>query len=81
MLSDRPLLLVVPNVALSFRPPDSDTAKKLGPGRGVVWRLTPSGKLVETNVVLGATGESLSEIMAPDIKVGEKVAIGLRSGS
>jgi HlyD family secretion protein len=80
VVQDRPNVLVVPNVALSFRPPDSDTAKKLGPGQGIVWRLTPSGKLVETNVVLGATGESLSEITSPDIKIGEKVAIGLRSG-
>jgi HlyD family secretion protein len=81
VVQDRPNVLVVPNVALSFRPPDTKNVQKLGPGQGVVWLLTPSGRLVETNVVLGATGDSLSEITAPDIKVGEKVAIGLRSGS
>jgi HlyD family secretion protein len=31
-------------------------------------------------VSLGATGEALTEIASPDIKVGEQVAIGYRSG-
>jgi HlyD family secretion protein len=80
VVQDHPDVLVVPNVALSFRPPKTEDAQKLGPGQGVVWLLTRSGNLVETNVVLGATGESLSEITSPDIKVGEKVAVGVRSG-
>jgi HlyD family secretion protein len=78
VVPDHPDVLVVPNVALSFRPPKTQDAQKLGPGQGVVWLLTHTGNLVETNVVLGATGESLSEITSPDIKVGEKVAIGVR---
>lgn len=80
VVQNRPDVLVVPNVALSFRPAKTEDAQKLGPDQGVVWLLTPSGNLVETNVVLGATGESLSEITSPEIKVGEKVAIGFRSG-
>jgi HlyD family secretion protein len=81
VVQDRPNVLVVPNLALSFRPANTKNVQMLGPGRGVVWLLSSSGRLVETNVVLGATGDSMSEITAPDIKVGEKVAIGLRSGS
>ena len=80
VVEDRPDVLVVPNVALSFHPPKTEDSPKLGSGQAVVWLLTPSGKLVETKVALGATGESVSEITSPDIKVGEKVAIGFRSG-
>ena len=79
VVQNRPNVLVIPNVALSFLPPDTKDLQKLGPGQGLVWRLSSSGMLIETNVALGATGESMSEIMAPDIKVGDKVAIGLRS--
>ena len=80
VVRDHPDVLVVPNIALSFRPPKTEDARKSTDGQGIVWLLTPSGNLVETNVVLGATGESLSEITSPDIKVGDKVAIGFRSG-
>jgi HlyD family secretion protein len=79
VVQNRPNVLVVPNVALSFLPPDTKNVQKLGPGQGVVWRLSSSGTLIETNVALGATGESLSEITAPGVKVGDKVAIGFRS--
>ena len=78
VVQDHPDVLVVPNVALSFRPPKTEEAQNLAPGQGVIWLLTPSGNLVEKNVVLGATGNSLSEIASPDIKVGERVAIGFR---
>jgi HlyD family secretion protein len=79
VVRDHPGVLVVPNVALSFRPPNRQEAQRLSPGQGVIWLLTPSG-LVETNVRLGATGEAMTEITSPDVKVGDKVAIGSRSG-
>jgi len=78
VVQDHPDVLVVPNIALSFRPSKAKDAQNSGNGQGVVWLLTPSGNLVETDVALGATGESLSEITSPDIKVGDKIAIGLR---
>jgi HlyD family secretion protein len=80
MIQDHTQVLVVPNVALSFRPPKAEDTQKLSPGQGLVWLLTPSGRLAEMVVSLGATGEALTEIASPDIKVGEQVAIGYRSG-
>jgi HlyD family secretion protein len=80
VVQDHPDVLVVPNVALSFRLPKAEDAQNLSPGQGLVWLLAPSGNLVHTIVSMGATGESVTEITSPDIKVGEKVAIGYRSG-
>lgn len=70
--------MVVPNAALSFRP-TRDRADNPAPGKGVVWVRTKSGQLEPATVSLGATGDSLTQILSPDIKMGEQVAIGYRS--
>lgn len=70
--------MVVPNAALSFRP-TGDGGNKPPPGRGVVWVRTKSGHLAPATVSLGATGDSLTEIQSPDLKIGERVAVGHRS--
>lgn len=70
--------MVVPNAALSFRP-TRDRADNPAPGKGVVWVRTKSGQLEPATVSLGATGDSLTQILSPDVKTGEQVAIGYRS--
>ena len=69
---------VVPNAALSFRPTRYG-GNNPAPGQGVIWVRTKSGHLAAATVSLGATGDSLTEIQSPDIKIGEQVAVGYRS--
>lgn len=70
--------MVVPNAALSFRP-KQDSANNPAPGKGVIWVRTKSGALKSAAVSLGASGDSLTEILSPDLQIGERVAIGYRS--
>jgi HlyD family secretion protein len=70
--------MVVPNAALSFRP-KQDGAYNPAPGKGVIWVRTKSGDLKPATVSLGASGDSLTQILSPDLKIGERVAIGYRS--
>jgi len=70
--------MVVPNAALSFRPTRYD-GNNPAPGQGVIWLRTKSGHLAAATVSLGATGDSLTEIRSPDLKIGEQVAVGYRS--
>ena len=70
--------MVVPNAALSFRPTRYG-GNNPAPGQGVIWVRTKSGHLAAATVSLGATGDSLTEIQSPDIKIGEQVAVGYRS--
>ncbi|MGY3390703.1 HlyD family secretion protein [Bradyrhizobium sp. USDA 3311] len=70
--------MVVPNAALSFRP-TRDGGSNPAPGQGVIWVRTKSGHLAAATVSLGATGDSLTEIRSPDLKMGEQVAVGYRS--
>ena len=69
---------VVPNAALSFRPTRYG-GNNPAPGQGVIWVRTKSGHLAAATVSLGATGDSLTEIRSPDLKIGEQVAVGYRS--
>ena len=69
---------VVPNAALSFRPTRYG-GNNPAPGQGVIWLRTKSGHLAAATVSLGATGDSLTEIRSPDLKIGEQVAVGYRS--
>ena len=69
---------VVPNAALSFRPTRYG-GNNPAPGHGVIWVRTKSGHLAAATVSLGATGDSLTEIRSPDLKIGEQVAVGYRS--
>jgi len=69
---------VVPNAALSFRPTRYG-GNNPAPGQGVIWVRTKSGHLAAATVSLGATGDSLTEIQSPDLKIGEQVAVGYRS--
>ena len=69
---------VVPNAALSFRPTRYG-GNNPAPGQGVIWVRTKSGHLAAATVSLGATGDSLTEVQSPDIKIGEQVAVGYRS--
>ena len=70
--------MVVPNAALSFRPTRYG-GNNPAPGQGVIWVRTKSGHLAAATVSLGATGDSLTEIQSPDLKIGEQVAVGYRS--
>lgn len=70
--------MVVPNAALSFRP-KQDGANNPAPGKGVIWVRTKSGDVKPATVSLGASGDSLTQILSPDLKIGEQVAIGHRS--
>lgn len=70
--------MVVPNAALSFRP-KQDGANNPAPGKGVIWVRTKSGALKSAAVSLGASGDSLTQILSPDLQIGERVAIGYRS--
>jgi HlyD family secretion protein len=71
-------VMVIPNAALSFRP-TRDGANKPAPGKGVIWIRTKPGHLDPTTVSLGATSDSLTQILSPDVKTGEQVAVGYRS--
>ena len=71
-------VLVVPNAALSFRPASGESPRKSEPGHGVLWLVTPSGELSETVVSLGATSDSLTEIVSPDLAPGAQVAVGYK---
>ncbi|WP_271670283.1 efflux RND transporter periplasmic adaptor subunit [Bradyrhizobium sp. CCBAU 51627] len=70
--------MVVPNAALSFRP-TRDGGSNAVAGQGVIWVRSKSGQLAPATVSLGASGDSLTEIRSPDVKIGEQVAIGYRS--
>ena len=78
MVEERQDVMVVPNAALSFRP-TRERADKPAPGNGVIWVRTKSGHLEPASVSLGATGDSLTQILSSDLKIGEQVAIGYRS--
>jgi len=69
-------VMVVPNAALSFR---RDGANNSAPGKGVIWVRTKPGHLDPATVSLGATSDSLTQILSPAIKIGEQVAVGYRS--
>ncbi|RXG96846.1 efflux RND transporter periplasmic adaptor subunit [Bradyrhizobium zhanjiangense] len=71
-------VMVVPNAALSFRPV-RDGATDRGPGQGVIWVRTKSGHLDPASVSLGATSDSLTQILSEDVQIGQRVAIGYRS--
>ncbi|RXH01886.1 efflux RND transporter periplasmic adaptor subunit [Bradyrhizobium zhanjiangense] len=71
-------VMVVPNAALSFRPV-RDGATDRGPGQGVIWIRTKSGHLDPASVSLGATSDSLTQILSEDVQIGQRVAIGYRS--
>ena len=69
-------VLSVPNDALRFRPPSA--------GRGVadgsaVWVMAPSGTLERRAVRLGLKGETATEILDGDIKLGETVVLRVKS--
>ena len=78
LVQERQDAMVVPNAALSFRPTRYD-GNNPAPGQGVIWLRTKSGHLAAATVSLGATGDSLTEIRSPDLKIGEQVAVGYRS--
>ncbi|MGY4371202.1 HlyD family secretion protein [Bradyrhizobium sp. LB1.3] len=78
LVQERQDAMVVPNAALSFRPTRYD-GNNPAPGQGVIWLRAKSGHLAVATVSLGATGDSLTEIRSPDLKIGEQVAVGYRS--
>ncbi|WP_048708422.1 efflux RND transporter periplasmic adaptor subunit [Microvirga massiliensis] len=71
-------VMVVPNAALSFDRASGGRGRSVEPGKGVLWVLTQSGGLAETTVSLGASSDSLTEIVSPDLRLGEQVALGYR---
>jgi HlyD family secretion protein len=71
-------VLIVPNAALNFRP-RKDQASKPEAGKGMLWVRSPSSDLRAVPVTLGATSDSLTQIVSSDINVGEQVAVGYRS--
>jgi HlyD family secretion protein len=78
VVQERPDVLAVPNAALSFRP--TQLARKLNPplGHGAIWLLAPSGEVAEIVVSLGASSDSMTEVAAPEIGPGMRVAVGYR---
>jgi HlyD family secretion protein len=70
-------VIVVPNAALSFHPNKDGTGKPEA-GKGIVWVRTPTGDLGAVPVTLGATSDSLTQIVSTDINVGQQVAVGYR---
>ena len=70
--------VVIPNAALNFRPTGAGAARR-DPGKGVVWVRRPTGHLEAVSVVLGATSDSLTQILSPAIKAGDRVAIGYQA--
>jgi HlyD family secretion protein len=78
VVEDHQDVMVVPNAALSFRP-TRDGANNPAPGKGVIWIRTKPGHLDAATVSLGATSDSLTQILSPDLKIGEQVAVGHRS--
>lgn len=77
VVQERQDVMVVPNAALSFRPARNG-ANSSAPGKGMIWVRTTSGHLESATVSLGATSDSLTQILSPDLRVGEQVAVGYR---
>lgn len=71
-------VIVVPNAALSFRPVREGTTDR-APGQGAIWVRTKSGHLDHATVSLGATSDSLTQILSQDVQIGQRVAVGYRS--
>lgn len=79
-IEERRNVLVIPNAALNFRPKGA-TVGTLNPGRGVVWVRRPAGDLNPARVSLGATSDSLTQVMSSDLKAGDQVAVGYQARS
>ncbi|WP_024508970.1 efflux RND transporter periplasmic adaptor subunit [Bradyrhizobium sp. ARR65] len=79
-IEERRNVVVVPNAALNFRPRGADAAKP-EPGKGVVWVRRSAGHLDPATVSLGATSDSLTQIVSSDINVGDQIAVGYQSKS
>jgi HlyD family secretion protein len=73
-------VLVVPNAALNFRPRGAGVAR-LDPGKGVVWVRRSAGRLGAETVSLGATSDSLTQVMSAAIKAGDQIAVGYQGAS
>jgi HlyD family secretion protein len=73
-------VIVIPNAALNFRPRGSGVAT-LDPGKGVVWVRRPTGQLDPATVALGATSDSLTQVMSSAIKAGDQIAVGYQARS
>jgi HlyD family secretion protein len=72
--------VVIPNAALNFRPRGASVARN-DPGKGVVWVRRSIGHLDAVNVALGATSDSLTQVLSPGIKAGDQIAIGYQAKS
>ena len=72
--------LVVPNAALNFHPRGAGVAR-LDPGKGVVWVRRSSGHLDAATVSLGATSDSLTQVVSSAIKAGDEIAVGYQARS
>jgi HlyD family secretion protein len=73
-------VVVIPNAALNFRPSGAGVAR-LGPGKGVVWVRRSAGHLDPATVSLGATSDSLTQVVSSDIKAGDQIAVGYQGKS
>ncbi len=89
----RDSILKIPNAALRFRPPDlkehpvpgSDGAPGIRGNRDTVgpqtiWALGDDGKPRPVTVKLGITDGGFSEVAGGDIREGQEVVVGIRSG-
>ncbi|HBN07240.1 MAG TPA: efflux RND transporter periplasmic adaptor subunit [Cyanobacteria bacterium UBA8530] len=75
-------VLSVPNAALRFKPPVSDSKRTPGkrrrpsdPSRGTVWVLRES-KLVPLKIKMGLSDGTQTEVVSGEIKEGDKLVIG-----
>jgi HlyD family secretion protein len=71
-------VVAIPNAALNFRPL-GDAPGGAEPGKGVIWLRTESGPPRAVTVSLGATSDSLTEILSNNIRVGDEIAVGNQS--
>jgi HlyD family secretion protein len=71
-------VVAVPNAALNFHP-NGEAPGEAEPGKGVIWLRTESGPPRAATVSLGATSDSLTEILSNNIQDGDEVAVGNQS--
>lgn len=73
-------VLVIPNAALNFRPRGAVVAT-LNPGKGMVWVRRTAGHLDPATVALGATSDSLTQVVSSAVKAGDQIAVGYQGSS
>ena len=86
--AERAEAVKVSNVALRFRPPEAETPAAVPPattrarqggGSGKVWVLGHNGRPAAVPVTLGITDGVSTEVISGELRVGDRVLVGLES--